>query len=153
MRDIKFREWDSEREKMYGKGHGMSYSEREEYDDSTGFRFAHEEDLDYTNRDKVGDKYYRRLMQYTGLKDGNGKEIYEGDVILIVSKEEEDSYIAPVKYFAEDNYPAFDLDPRYIPDNWYYDSNVLSQELSAGVSHVKVVGNIYENPELVEDNK
>ncbi len=44
----KFREWDPVRQKIHGKG--MSYSVREEFDDSVNFRFDHEEDLDYTTR-------------------------------------------------------------------------------------------------------
>ncbi len=49
MREIKFREWETERKTMV-------VGEREDYDDSVGFRFAHEEGGE------------RILMQWTGLK-------------------------------------------------------------------------------------
>jgi uncharacterized phage protein (TIGR01671 family) len=62
MREIKFRAWDIHKKKMYfGKMYGFG-------------------DMDWGNeyvRLPYGSKY--ELMQFTGLHDKNGKEIYEGD--------------------------------------------------------------------------
>jgi len=64
MREIKFRAWDSENNEMI-QVYGAWFEEQGNY---------HETDLAL-----IG--YF--LMQYTGLKDKSGKEIYEGDIIKI----------------------------------------------------------------------
>lgn len=152
MRQIKFREWDPEREKMYGKGHGMSYSDRLESDNATMFVFDHEESDDNREEEKdVNGVPFRRLMQYTGLKDKNGREIYEGDLLRVELDDDPDSYyIAPVTWCGAD-YPAFDIMSKYWPKNVIYDTNVLSAIVAGWSEEVmSVIGNIYENPELME---
>ena len=71
------------------------------------------------------------IMQYTGLKDKNGKEIYEGDIL----RDEHTQKIRAVEY----NSPSFVLvdSNRYFFWNCHYDEQ-------------EVIGNIYENPELME---
>ena len=73
------------------------------------------------------------VMQYTGLKDKNGKEIYEGDII----KHNDKVYV--VKYFDEFS--------RYACS-----TNKELNKMPMCVLHFgycEVVGNIYENPDLL----
>ena len=132
MREIKFREWDPVREEMM-PGHGMSYSKREEFDDSVGFRFEHEEDLDYTTRQKETDEYgtpLRVLEQYVGLKDRDERDIYEGDIIE-----------SGLKY------------PRVFVISWSEGDAAFvagTQKIFYVAKHGKILGNIHENPELLE---
>ena len=82
-------------------------------------------------------------MQYTGLKDKNGKEIYEGDVVLyqLDAPWNEDEILelrASVKYEGA----GFVTDG--ITQNSY--DAPLDQ-----VGDLEVIGNIYENPELLEN--
>nr|DAS50883.1 MAG TPA: YopX protein [Caudoviricetes sp.] len=86
------------------------------------------------------------LMQSTGLKDKNGKEIFEGD-ILIVS--DEHSWLEVVSYNQEKAmFVTEEINRKYkVPEsplNDLFDTNIFK---------FKVLGNIYENPELLEDCK
>lgn len=66
------------------------------------------------------------LMQYTGLKDKNGKEVYEGDIFKFYSPSFEATFTREVKWFLEAT--MFDCESE-------------------------VIGNIYENPELLKEDK
>ena len=71
------------------------------------------------------------LMQYTGLKDKNGKDIYEGDIVEFPENQ------LQVKYSC----PAFCLQSLSNNLVWHFD------EMS---SFGEIIGNIHENPELIK---
>ena len=83
------------------------------------------------------------LMQYAGLKDKNGKEIYEGDIV------NRNGWIAEVVF--KQRYSWFELEYRKFPhlphstttNEWY--STTKKDEID-----FEVIGNIYENPELLK---
>ena len=81
--------------------------------------------------------YPSTVGQYTGLTDKNGKKIFEGDIVKGFYKPTDKLVCGSVKY---ENHLARML--------------ILNRGVCAGLSHchhVEVIGNIHDNPELLED--
>lgn len=139
MREIKFRAWEE------GAKEGLqmwSWKEMKETQLNGLFN-------DYSK------KYV--LMQYTGLKDKNGKEIYEGDIVKTFNG----SY-AEIKYGEYRDEGVLDQDDEYYVDNdgderadvgFYAGSKDGDNGLdNMSYKWIEVVGNIWDNPKLLEAN-
>jgi len=121
----KFRAWDNWRKRM-------SVVDRI-YTDTKGVRLY----------DDFGE-YWRdfrdaKLMQSTGLKDKNDKEVFEGDIV----KMSKDVYSEPTYYEVV----------RHRGGAYRLESKQHGCELWLRHTDCEVVGNVYENPELLEDIK
>lgn len=114
-RELKFRVWDKQFKRMKLTGIGFNHG--------------------VLSGDDV------EIMQFTGLKDKNGKEIYEGDIIKWLGFEaREGRQIRPERIKVVANEVS-----SYI-ESCFRLRNILSTN-----STVEVIGNIYENPELIGD--
>lgn len=126
MRKLKFRVWDNEEKTMIENKDIYSIDFRNNIFFSSvmvdGF-ISNEDDY--------------KLMQYTGLKDINGKEIYEGDIV-----EREYDYITEAIEFT--GVVKF-YDGAYWIDN-EKDAHMIFAELEIN----RVIGNIYENKDLLK---
>lgn len=120
MREIKFRVWDKINKEMFNV-EIMDFQERKVYKDTVSYR-------------KFNDI---ELMQYTGLKDKNGKEIYEGDILSNGNDEK------PYKVVFENG--SFRAEFKGDFEEYSFD---LIDVVAQGC---EVVGNIYENPELINE--
>ncbi|WP_338217109.1 YopX family protein [Lacticaseibacillus salsurivasis] len=149
MRQIKFRAWDKQRRHMFDVEQ-LAYNLRGELVSIYGFGRDFSNDQEALMGEEP-DLDKAVLMQFTGLHDKNGRDIYEGDLLRVELDDDPDSYyIAPVTWCGAD-YPAFDIMSKYWPKNVSYDTNVLSAIVAGWSEEVmSVVGNIYENPELME---
>ena len=137
MREIKFRAWDKAHKFMaYNKKAAISFNGR--LKTNAGFRDIEETDYE--------------LMQYTGLKDKNGAEIYEGDILSHETNYE------PYKCVMEwhdnlgscgccyDDCKSVGFVGRVLPNTEYKYSS-----LASGYSEMIIIGNKYENPDLMKD--
>lgn len=124
MREIKFRAWDKTIEKMY----------------TPFIEFDGEGLTKYTEH-----QGYLELMQYTGLSDKNGEEIYEGDVVEAVGYRISGGGILKSKMLVEWKDGGFRLKRLYKSPQTY---PTLSD-----TKRLRVVGNIYENPKLLKGSE
>jgi hypothetical protein len=112
MREIKFRAWNPQQKRMVFGARG------DEVNASWVLAMCSANDME--------------PMQYTGLKDKNGKEIYEGDILQNPKVKD----IGPVEW------DDFDIGPAF---HWCH-----PKMYSCPMDECEVIGNIYENPELLE---
>lgn len=131
MREIKFRAW-SQKDGSYINGFNM-------YGFSLG-QGAPEEHLQ--RYDSVWKKGEFVLEQRTGLKDKNGTEGYESDLIEGVHKETGEKIRGPIVWDAK----AFHW--GLLRDGW-----IMSLECLVMCYEHEIIGNIHQDPKLLEDAK
>ena len=128
MREIKFRAWWGEQKIMHEFGLGQDYFKH---------LFSPIDGENYTCELEFADA----IMQYTGLKDKNGKEIYEGDVLQY---KEGINYM--VKY--SNNKGRYYVQ---VKNKWNdYKAN-FRKSITWASERCVIIGNIYENPELLNN--
>lgn len=133
MRDIKFRVWDTENKEM------LKVQELDFEDTFYGGRLSIRTD-EYNDYFDMEDMI---LMQYTGLKDKNGKEIYEGDIVRIKGEIELLDIKGKVEYS--------ETFAQYIITNT---KNIAHETEALGdYENIEVIGNEFDNPELLEEGE
>lgn len=135
MGDIKFRAWDKKKNNWFDD-EGSLYIE---LNGNINFGWNGEVMDDYTDR--------VILLQYTGLKDKNGIEIYEGDIVKASSTGIWGKF--QVKW-RQDGSPCWIMYPAWKSGITWSLHGTLNDK-SEYQDDVEVIGNIYENPELLED--
>ena len=123
MREIKFRAWHKEK-KIMGEVLGIDILHKE--------IFFSNEDVDCYEHTDFKDI---ELMEYTGLKDKNNKEIYEGDIVTL--------HNSKYKVIFNSKEAGFVLRDDEFEMNIPFTNN--------NNKRMEIIGNIYENPELLKE--
>ena len=125
MREIKFRVWNTETNKMIINVKEMGVFALQSF-------YSIDEFLVIPTNEKYP------LMQYTGLKDKNGVEIYEGDIVRTTSNELTGKW----------KHKIYKIEFKEI--NCLAGAKYMGFDFQFNVDEVEVIGNIYENKELLK---
>jgi|SRR5260221_5055773 len=125
-REIKFRAWDTVNKKMIDTPMAIC-------SDAWVMFTAEVENLDCSNAIHPIQQY--ALMQFTSLKDKNGKDIYEGDILLVRFGKHRVEVRWKVTGFGFFNLGTHQWQLLYVSD----------------LKQIEVIGNIWEHPELLPD--
>lgn len=127
QRSIKFRAWDEDKKEMFRVG-SLRYHDVADYlatDDWYGKDFW-----------APGSHRSRTIMQFTGLKDKNGTEIYEGDIVKT------GDLVGPV---------SFGRGVYEVAWRGYLSSSFNKRLCVHDTRSLEVIGNVYEHPELLSE--
>ena len=135
-REIKYKAWLKEEKKMVivetidFSEKSIQYLEKNEIIDAYLLRTTFLEDIE--------------LMQYTGIKDENGKEIYVGDILKYnFPYDGRLKHVSSVKFLETE--ASFGIKDRY--------ENEIPLYRIAANNYFEVIGNIYENEELLKSEE
>jgi len=139
MREIEFRAWDSKNNK-YEEALIISFFDK--------FSWAHGQSYIHNSEEWYGEEGFVNkpiLEQYTGLKDKNGKKIFEGDIVRTLS-DVELIYGKESDVFKRSNKDG-NLSGWFKEVKWRESNYMHGYEFSPG--GCEVVGNIHMNQELL----
>ena len=152
MRDIKFRAWDNGMEMMVYQGDDEIYicfdGEKWKLLDYYGTHWETDE-YGMNEIEQPWEVENIEIMQYTGMKDVKGVEIYDGDIVKASSQGIWGKF--QVKW-RQDGSPCWFMYPAWKSGvAWSLHGTI--NDKGEYQDSVEVIGNIYENPELLEDLK
>jgi uncharacterized phage protein (TIGR01671 family) len=133
MREIKFRAWDEQNKIMHNDFQFIKSGDSA--NDWIIFKSDKHECFDRW----VNNPYFSqqmKIMQFTGLHDKNGKEICEGDIIAYEQ----------MRIFESECFEVIFLEGAFKRKNKNYDL----RDLTVFIDKIEIIGNIYENPELLK---
>lgn len=131
---LRFRAWLKKEQKMDNEIDHISWLEDELYCIGDGITYM------VSAEDLV-------LMQSTGLVDKNGKEIFDGDIVRTTRFLGRADEIGGFYEYEKDYVGVV----KVLEGSWVIDTGIVAVRLWSEIDESEVLGNIYENPELLED--
>lgn len=99
---------------------------------------------EYGNVEEQADRISQvEVMQFTGLLDKDGKEIYEGDILLYIKSKSKGK---DKKRKEEHQYWSVSMSPK---GQWVATRDDIAQSLASATERHEIIGNIYETPDLI----
>lgn len=94
------------------------------------------------------------LGQYTGLKDKNGKKIFEGDIVHYYDFAFTNGFeVTGTVVYTQDCMFEIEYDDKYIKNHKETRPLVCSEHPIFTSKKIEVIGNIYDNPELLNESE
>lgn len=144
MREIKFRVWDKEH-KMFLPNEIYDIHSRTSFG---SFGIMRKDWRNYS----IGEYFYDNaqiLEQYTGLKDKNGKEIYEGDIIDVLNKHHTFNKVKLIVTFEDGSFCLREHERQEFNRCVGFRQNKVHAEALGKQPIYEVIGNIHQNPDLL----
>jgi uncharacterized phage protein (TIGR01671 family) len=127
MREIRFRAWDPIKKKMH-------YAEGDKFVIQFGGKIGRFNGIHYNTEEW-------ELMQFTGIKDRNGKNIYESDIIRVDDNYDKFGFAAAAKCEVIFDKGKFMMYDKESGGKWYFEDNETN--------YIEVIGTIHKTPELL----
>lgn len=147
-REIKFRAWDNDRNQfvIFGNGHTLGKG----YHLSPSFTKQDDDVISLSDKQYYQNHFNLTWLQFTGLRDKNGAEIYEGDLLRYPG---DPNHFTAYEVFFHDGDANSDFNIGYSCGRTHHQGSICGGPIPSfkpkSVAHMEICGNIFQNPELL----